>query len=176
MSEARTIPLFPAIGALALRFAPLLPLSLAGQRLTSLLAERHPALFSRLGDQANKVFLIDPTDLPLVFVLKPRPDSPAFRALRREETVAWDARIAGPLAALIGLVHGAYDGDALFFSRDLAIEGDTEAVVALRNAIDNEELDLVREATALLGPFDTLAAAPGAEAGLGRSARCRARR
>ena len=57
-------------------------------------------------------------------------------------------------------MHGAYDGDALFFSRDLEIEGDTAAVVALRNAIDNEELDLVREATALLGPLETLAAAP----------------
>lgn len=160
MSEARSIPLFPAVGALALRFAPLFPLSLAGQRLTSTLAERHPALFSRLGDQADKVFLIDPTDLPFVFILEPRAESATFRALRRDTTVEWDARIAGPLAALIGLVHGAYDGDALFFSRDLSIEGDTEAVVALRNAIDNEELDLVREATALLGPLETLAAAP----------------
>ena len=160
MSEARNIPRFPAVGALALRFAPLFPLSLAGQRLTSALAKRHPALFSRLGAQAEKVFLIDPTDLPVVFILEPRPASPKFRALRRDETPDWDARIAGPLAALIGLVHGAYDGDALFFSRDLAIEGDTEAVVALRNAIDNEELDLVREAAALLGPLENLAAAP----------------
>ena len=105
-------------------------------------------MFSRLGDQADKVFLIDPTDLPFVFVLEPaRRSARQLSALRRAATVDWDARIAGPLAALIGLVHGAYDGDALFFSRDLSIEGDTEAVVALRNAIDNEELDLVREAT-----------------------------
>jgi predicted lipid carrier protein YhbT len=160
MSEVRNIPLFPAAGALALRFAPLWPLSLVGARLTGLLAERHPALFSRLGEQANKVFLIDPTDLPFVFVLKPRASRPALSALRRDEAVAWDARIAGPLAALIGLVHGAYDGDALFFSRDLSIEGDTEAVLALRNAIDNEELDLVRETTAIFGPLARLADAP----------------
>ncbi len=125
-----------------------------------MLAERHPALFARLGEQANKVFLIDPTDLPFVFVLKPRPSRPNLSALRRDEPVAWDARIAGPLAALIGLVHGAYDGDALFFSRDLSIEGDTGAVVALRNAIDNEELDLVRETTAIFGPLARLADAP----------------
>ena len=159
MSHVR-IPQFPAAGAIALRFAPLWPLSLVGARLTMRLAERHPALFSRLGEQAMKVFLIDPTDLPLVFVLKPRPARPSLFALRRDEAVVWNARIAGPLAALIGLVHGAYDGDALFFSRDLSIEGDTEAVVALRNAIDNEELDLVREATALFGPLERLAAAP----------------
>ena len=160
MPDARRIPRFPALAARALRFAPLFPLSLAGLRLTNALAERHPALFARLGDQADKAFLIDPTDLPFVFVLEPRAQRPSFRALRREEVAHWDARIAGPLAALIGLVHGAYDGDALFFSRDLAIEGDTEAVVALRNAIDNEELDLVREATALLGPLEAFAAAP----------------
>jgi len=160
VSDSRSIPLFPAAGAVALRFAPLWPLSLVGAHLTSRLARRHPSLFSRLGGQARKVFLIDPTDLPLVIVLKPRPPRPEFSARRRDEAVKWDARIAGPLAALIGLVHGAYDGDALFFSRDLAIEGDTEAVVALRNAIDNEELDLVREAAALLGPLEALAAAP----------------
>jgi O2-independent ubiquinone biosynthesis accessory factor UbiT len=160
VSEGRSIPLFPAAGAIALRFAPLRPLSLAGAHLARTLARRHPALFTRLGDQANKVFLIDPTDLPFVFVLKPRPPRPDLSALRREDAARWDARIAGPLAALIGLVHGAYDGDALFFSRDLTIEGDTEAVVALRNAIDNEELDLVREVAALLGPLEGIAALP----------------
>jgi O2-independent ubiquinone biosynthesis accessory factor UbiT len=160
MSEGRSIPLFPAAGAIALRFAPLWPLSLLGARFTSGLARRHPALFARLGEQADKVFLIDPTDLPIVFVLKPRLSRPELIARRRDEPIDWDARIAGPLAALIGLVHGAYDGDALFFSRDLSIEGDTAAVVALRNAIDNEELDLVREATSLFGPLENLAAAP----------------
>ncbi len=160
MSDGRNIPLFPAAGAFALRFAPLFPLSLAGQRLTRTLARRHPALFKRLGAQASKVFLIDPTDLPFVFVLTPRPDAPGFRAERRTEAVKWDARIAGRLAALIGMVHGAFDGDALFFSRDLRIEGDTEAVVALRNAIDNEEIDLAREAAALLGPLEEAVAGP----------------
>ena len=64
-----------------------------------------------------------------------------------------DARIAGPLAALIGLVHGAYDGDALFFSRDLVIEGDTAAALAMRNAVDDAELDLASEVENLSGPF-----------------------
>ena len=69
-----------------------------------------------------------------------------------EDRAAHDARIAGPLAALLGMVHGAYDGDALFFSRDLVIEGDTAAVLALRNAIDAAELDLAAEIEALAGP------------------------
>jgi O2-independent ubiquinone biosynthesis accessory factor UbiT len=53
--------------------------------------------------------------------------------------------LAGGLAALLGLVYGAFDGDALFFSRDLVVEGDTGAMLALRNAIDNAEFDLAVE-------------------------------
>jgi predicted lipid carrier protein YhbT len=160
MSKDRIIPRFPAAGAVALRFAPLTPLSLAGARLVTNLGQRHPSLFARLGAQAEKTFLIDPTDLPFVFRLAPQPDAPRLEAFRREDAGRWDARIAGPLAALLGMVHGVYDGDALFFSRDLVIEGDTEAVLALRNAIDNEEIDLAAEAAALFGPLEFLASGP----------------
>jgi O2-independent ubiquinone biosynthesis accessory factor UbiT len=160
MPPENPIPLFPAAGAAALRHLPLWPLALAAARLAPSLVQRHEKMFARLGEQAGKTFLIDPTDLPFVFVLSPRPDRPRLDTIRREAAGRWDARVAGPLAALIGLVHGAYDGDALFFSRDLVIEGDTAAVLALRNAIDNEEIDLSREASALLGPLETIAAAP----------------
>ncbi|WP_296713285.1 SCP2 sterol-binding domain-containing protein [Rhodoblastus sp.] len=160
MSNARIIPRFPAAGAAALRFAPLAPLSLAGARLAKSLGRRHPSLFARLGEQAGKSFLIDPTDLPFVFLLAPQPQAPRLEALRRDDIGSWDARIAGSFAGLLGLVHGAYDGDALFFSRDLIIEGDTEAVLALRNAIDNEEIDLAGEAAALFGPLELLASRP----------------
>ena len=64
-----------------------------------------------------------------------------------------DCRIAGQLSALLGLVHGAVDGDALFFSRDLVIEGDTEAALALRNAVDDAELDLSEEIARLAPPW-----------------------
>jgi predicted lipid carrier protein YhbT len=160
MANSPIIPRFPAAAAAALRFAPLAPLSLACARLVQTLVQRHPSLFARLGSLADKTFLIDPTDLPFVFRLEPQPDAPRLEALRREDAGPWDARIAGPLAALLGMVHGVYDGDALFFSRDLVIEGDTEAVLALRNAIDNEEIDLADEAAALFGPLASLATGP----------------
>ena len=50
------------------------------------------------------------------------------------------------------MVHGAMDGDALFFSRDIVIEGDTEAVLALRNAVDDAEIDLADEVASMTGP------------------------
>lgn len=133
---------------------PLAPLAIASDRMVASVARRHPELFARLGDQAGKTFLIDAEDLPLVFVLRPRLARPQLDVYRRGDEPGWDARIAGPLAALLGMVHGAFDGDALFFSRDIVIEGDTEAVLALRNAIDDAEIDLPAEATALLGPLE----------------------
>jgi O2-independent ubiquinone biosynthesis accessory factor UbiT len=167
MSSINAIPRLPPVGAAALRLAPLAPLSFVAARFARSFGRRHPALFARLGEEADKIFLIDPTDLPLAFRLLPRPDAPRLETVRRDAAGSfagsWDARVAGSLAALIGLVHGAYDGDALFFSRDLVIEGDTAAVLALRNAIDNEEIDLAREAAALFGPFEPLALRPAQE-------------
>ena len=85
-------------------------------------------------------------------MLEPRPQAPRIVAVRKLPHDV-PVRIAGPLVGLLGLIDGSYDGDALFFSRDLTIEGDVEAVVALRNAIDSEDVDLVADAAALQGPL-----------------------
>jgi predicted lipid carrier protein YhbT len=51
------------------------------------------------------------------------------------------------------MAEGASDGDALFFSREINIEGNTDAILALRNAIDDAELNLADEIAGLLGPL-----------------------
>ncbi len=145
------IPTFPKLPARALGVVPLGPISMVLSAFARQVAQRHPALFRRLGDHAHARFILDPTDLPLVMRLEPNGGAPRVTLLRHPK--GGDARIAGPLAALLGLVHGAFDGDALFFSRDLLIEGDTGAVLALRNAIDDAELDLAAELGAMSGPL-----------------------
>ncbi len=115
------------------------------------LARRHPELFDRLGEHCTKDYLIDPIDMPLVLRLSPRRVAPRLDAFRRDATPSCDATIAGPLNKLLALIQSDEDGDALFFSRELTFEGDTEAVVALRNAIDDAELDLAEEFEALFG-------------------------
>lgn len=146
------LPLCPRPLRLAMRPLPPAPLGLALGLFARRLSARHPGLLRRLGDYAGRSVLIDPTDLP--FVLRLQPDAgPRLTAHRRGHAPPTDARIAGPLSALTGMVHGRYDGDALFFSRDLLIEGDTEAVLALRNALDDAELDLGAELEALAGPL-----------------------
>ncbi len=150
------LPRFPRLIDRIAGRLPTLPLDLALRRFVGSLAERHPSLFSRLGEHAGKRFLIEPTDLSFAFLLAPDPAMPRLEAVKRDTSgtihTAHDARIAGPLAALIGMVHGALDGDALFFSRDIVIEGDTEAVLALRNAVDDAEIDLPAEIAVMTGP------------------------
>lgn len=150
----------PKAVAHLLRCLPLTPIAIAGQRLVESVACRHPSLFDRLGDQARKTYLIELTDIPLSFLIAPSQARPALDVLRDGRNSRWEARIAGPMAALIGLLHGKYDGDALFFSRDIVVEGDTEAILALRNALDDAEIDLISEIAALLAPFDRLLRAP----------------
>lgn len=145
------IPQTPTAVALPLRLLPLGPLSLSLTAYSRSVARRHPGLFRRLGAYSHTRFVLDPTDLPFVICLDPNGGVPRVTLTRGQGDGA--ARIAGPLAALLGMVHGAFDGDALFFSRDLVIEGDTSAALALRNAIDDAELDLSQEITRLSGPF-----------------------
>jgi len=152
VTDQTRIPIFPLPMARALGAIPLPVIRRLLEPLIGTVARRHPSLFDRLGQYAATTFLIDPTDLPFAFRLSPRPGAPRIEAVRKPVGEPWDARIAGPLAALLGMVHGALDGDALFFSRDLAIEGSTEAILALRNAIDDAEIDLLAEASAALGP------------------------
>jgi predicted lipid carrier protein YhbT len=153
VTDQTRIPVFPLPMARALGAIPLPVFRRLLEPVIGTVARRHPSLFDRLGDHAAMTFLIDPTDLPFAFRLRPRRGAPRIEVIRRPAGKSWDARIAGPLAALLGMVHGALDGDALFFSRDLAIEGNTEAILALRNAIDDAEIDLLTEAAATLGPL-----------------------
>jgi predicted lipid carrier protein YhbT len=114
---------------------------------------RHGALFDRLGKYGDRRYLIDPTDLPFSFLLIPRAGDPQAWVIGPLEEPDADVTIRGSLSTLIALLEGRVDGDALFFSRELAIEGDTEALLALRNAVDGEGIDLFQDFATLLGPL-----------------------
>ncbi len=134
---------------------------------------RHPGLLDRLSGLGDPTFLIDPTDIPFRFLLLADAEEPRLRAVGADEEVEATATIRGPLMTLIDLMEGRLDGDALFFSRDLVVEGDTEAVVALRNAVESAEIDLVSDLLSMLGPLALPAGvlASGAGALLSRLAR-----
>lgn len=135
----------------ALRPLPMAPL----QRLLSLaartMARRHPEVFARLRPLGGVAIAIDATDLPFLFEFRPNAAEEQLRMVRRGARLGADATIRGPLSALLALLQGQCDGDALFFSRTLTIEGDMASVLALRNAIDGAAIDLVADLPAAFG-------------------------
>lgn len=124
--------LFPSLAGLPL--GPVLTLSLRG------LARRRPALFERLGEHRRERYFIDPVDLAFAFIVVPDGERSAVQVVRKSETAACGVVIRGPLLTLLALLDGSQDGDALFFNRVISISGRTEAVVALRNTIEDAEL------------------------------------
>lgn len=153
-----TLPYLPRALAFAARPLPLAPLTLLLTKLAQQLMRRHPGLQRRLGEHARCRFLLDLTDLPFLLLLEPGGAAPRVSAVSRNHPPAHDTRIAGLTSAFLGMMHGSLDGDALFFSRDLVIEGDTAAGLALRNAIDDAELDLAVELGVLVKPIAPLLA------------------
>ena len=132
---------------------PLSPVQPLLAHIVSAVARRHPDLFDRLGDAGRKRFLIDPTNLPVVLLLEPDRDRPRLRAHRRDNAVGHDVRIAGSFLTLLRMIDSQTDSDALFFSRDLSVTGDTEAMVALRNALDDMDTTLADDVAAAFGPL-----------------------
>ena len=151
-------PLTPVfLLGMALRPLPLAPLNHFLSRSVRQMAARHSDIFARLIDLDITLFRIEPLDLPFALMLDVNPDAPQLWAERGTPDAPVAATIKGPLAVLMALLEGHTDGDALFFSRTLVIEGDTEAVLTLRNAVDGSDVDLRADMASVFGPFAALA-------------------
>lgn len=138
----------------AARFVPPLPLFALQPLLKHILnsvVKRRPELFARLGDNCKKRFLIDPNDLPFFLLLEPDPKSPSLKAFNRGREVEYDVCISATFRTHLKMIDSQTDGDALFFNRDLTITGDTEAIVALRNALDDMDGTLAGDVAASFG-------------------------
>lgn len=153
-TKAMTPPFSPVL-LLGLALKPLRPAVLQPvfDAMLRVVKKRHPDILERMEPFQDKVVCIDPVDLPFVLLLEPNTAEPRLTVRRAVDPDESHATIRGPLETLIALAEGKVDGDALFFSRQLVIEGDTEVVVALRNAIDGAGIDLVADLTSVLGPF-----------------------
>ena len=81
------------------------------------------------------------------------PGSRDIRVARPGGFVSADATVAGPMVLLLALLEGRVDGDAEFFARELEIGGDMEAILALRNALDDNAIDLPSDIAPMAGPL-----------------------
>jgi len=138
------------IAAGSIRFLPLAPANLALSLLARRLSRRHGAILERLQPIAGKRFSIKIADLGATLLLTVRPNDVTVKIVRQAPPC--DVGVEGTLPVLIALLEGDLDGDALFFSRDLLINGDTEALLTLRNALDSDDFSLKRELLDLSGP------------------------
>jgi len=118
----------------------LLPLGFFLTRSLRDLARRRPVLFERLADHRRSSFFIDPTDLGYAFVIVPDGTDAEVKMAGKDASAGTDVVVRGPLLSLLGLLDGTFDGDALFFSRSISISGRVDALLALRNAIEDADL------------------------------------
>ncbi|MEE3627425.1 SCP2 sterol-binding domain-containing protein [Nitrospirillum sp. BR 11752] len=151
------------LAGLAARLMP--PLPLLGRPLTGPVAarlaqaafdrlrRRHQGVFDRLAVLGERAFLVDPSDLPVRFLLRPAGTRPGLWPIAEDAAAPpAAATLRAPLGALLALLEGRVDGDSLFFSRQLMIEGDMEAVLILRNAVDGADVTLERDLAHRLPP------------------------
>lgn len=151
-TEPRFSPVW--LAGLALRPIPPTWLQPALDAAMGALCRRHPRMLKRLSGLGDTTFRIEPAELPLAFLLTPGAQPPRLAAVCADEAgVASATTIRAPLMLLLALLEGRLDGDALFFRRDLVIEGDMAAVLSLRNAIENAEIRLAEDLPAVMGPF-----------------------
>lgn len=141
----------PPLPHLVPAFLPLLFLQPILGRIVRHIASQRPELFDRIGPHRTKSFFIDPVNMPFAFMLYPDPDRPRLKAVRRNSNLEYESRIAGSFLTLLDMVDGRLDGDALFFSRDLVVEGDTEATVCLRNALDDMDGSVADDIAEMFG-------------------------
>ncbi|MCP8884487.1 SCP2 sterol-binding domain-containing protein [Devosia sp. XJ19-1] len=143
--------LLPRPLALAIDHLPLALVQAVVEKVFQRALQQHPDLFDRLGPQAEKHFRFTPADLDLSFLIHPA--SRTIRTFRKANTPKAEAAVSGPLLTLLALLEGRIDGDAVFFSRSLTATGDMEAMLALRNALDDCGFDLPADLAGMAGPL-----------------------
>ena len=128
------------------------------QRLADLLFRHvhatHPRLQERLIEANDKTFLFVLRDMPFRLTLSVKSGRLVCRILPKFASPQAHVTIHAASHVLLSLLEGTEDGDALFFSRALQTEGDTEALLILRHALDNEAIQLRALVLSLFGPLE----------------------
>ncbi len=150
VNGARFNPLLFA--GLLSRPLPARPVNFALEKICTRLARNHPQVLERLEPIFGQVFIISPQEFDRVFQVRFHGDGidAIYTKTPCEEA---DVMICGPLMSLIDMLDGKQDGDALFFNRLITVEGNTESLLTLRNALDSDDIDLMAEITATFGPL-----------------------
>lgn len=144
---------FPVpIARLAMKAIPSVILQQMTDILIQSIRHNHPGLFRNLARLDAASVRFKPLDVPHQFILK-FGQGPSTLLVTSNDDMPCNACITGRLNVLLDLLEGRLDSDMSFFSRDLEISGDTSVIVALRNTLDREEINLTDDIAAIFGPF-----------------------
>ncbi len=139
----------PPLARAAMSAMPSALLQRAVDVLMERLRARHAGLFRNLERLKASSVRFEPLDVPHRFVLSFGKSGVSLAVADAKA----DACVKGNLSALLDMLEGRIDGDKLFFSREIDITGKAETVVALRNTLDREEIDLLDDIVSFFGPF-----------------------
>jgi predicted lipid carrier protein YhbT len=139
------------------RVCPLFVQEMLVNRMARHIAARHPSMISRLSDSEGKVYAFHVAELPFIITLCMKKGVPLIKLRERKNRPHAAVTLTATLKTFIDLFEGKSDGDALFFSRELVVEGDTEALLLLRNAIESDDIDLPREIFSMFGKYEGMA-------------------
>ena len=140
------------LARMAMRVLPPTAMQKAVDAMMRAMRANHPRLFGNLEKLPSAVLRVEPVDLPHRFILSFGGGTVRLTVSDGGEPPC-SAAIKGKLEALLELLEGRTDGDMMFFARTIEITGNTATIVALRNTLDREEIDLLTDATGFLGPF-----------------------
>jgi len=140
------------LAGMVARPLPLFVPNMALRKVIDTLCQHHPAMLERLHPIAGTTFLIVILDLPFNIKLCIQSNK-VYAQLIRDKVIPSDVTIKGELQPLFEMLSSQVDGDSLFFSRKLHIEGDTSALLTLRNALDADDINILEEIVGGLGPF-----------------------
>lgn len=143
---------------LGLAFCPLPLLQYVVQSFAYRLNNHYPALQERLSEVSGKSFALILPDMPFNTLLEVDGGVVAVTLHPKQKPLFAEVTLQGSSQTFLALLEGNVDGDALFFSRELCVEGDTEALLILRNALDNAQIDLREIVFSVFGPLSGIAA------------------
>ncbi|NQY43579.1 MAG: SCP2 sterol-binding domain-containing protein [Legionellales bacterium] len=137
---------FSIVSLMSSLTSPLIPRPLIQKTidiLTNSFVEMHPNVIQRMAEFSPAIMILDPIDLPFSFLTEFTKNDLKIIIVDDDKYMGNDiTKISAPIGFFLNMLEGEKDGDALFFSRQLTVEGDTTIIVALRNILEAESVNI----------------------------------
>ena len=123
-------------------------------KLTKLFIDKHPRVIKKMSQFSPSRMVLVPLDMPFDFFVEFSNESLQINIIDKNTYLGKNlTKITASIDVFVKMLEGNLDGDALFFSRKLIIEGETTIIVALRNILEAENVNIKNDIKKSLGIF-----------------------